>query len=122
MKILRSFVFAFNGLRICFNSETNFKIHTLFAVVAILLGIAFKITAAEWLAVIFSIAFVVAMEMVNTAIEKLCDVVHPAFDSGITKVKDIAAGAVLLAAIGSVVTGGIIFLPKIIILIQSFYK
>ena len=122
MKILRSFVFAFNGLRICFNSETNFKIHTLFAVVAILLGIAFKITAAEWLAVIFSIAFVVAMEMVNTAIEKLCDVVQPDFHSGIKKVKDIAAGAVLLAAIGSVVTDGIIFLPKIIILIQSFYK
>jgi diacylglycerol kinase len=118
-KILRSFVFAFNGLKICFTAEANFKIHLLFATAALLLGIVFKIAAAEWFAVIISIAFVAAMEMMNTAIEKLCDVVHKDIHSGIKKVKDIAAGAVLLAAVCSFVIAVIIFLPKIIALIKS---
>lgn len=120
MKILRSFTFAFNGLKICFTSETNFRIHVLFTIAALLLGIVFKITAAEWLAVIFSIAFVLVTEMINTAIEKLCDVVCKDFHPGIKKIKDIAAGAVLLAAVCSLITSGIIFLPKIIILIKLF--
>jgi diacylglycerol kinase len=118
MKILRSFAFAFNGLKICFRSETNFRVHALFTIAALLLSIAFKITAAEWRAVIFCIAFVATMEMANTAIEKLCDVVQKELHPGIKHVKDIAAGAVLLAAVCSVVIGGMIFLPKIITLFK----
>ncbi|MGF2413676.1 diacylglycerol kinase family protein [Ferruginibacter sp.] len=122
MKLLRSFAFAFNGWKICFSSEINFRIHMLFTIAALLLSITLKITSAEWLAIIFCIAFVAAMEMTNTAIEKLCDVVQPGIHLAIKKVKDIAAGAVLLAAVCSVVIGSIIFLPKIIILMKSFYK
>lgn len=119
MKLLKSFAFAFNGFKICFTSEANFKIHMLLAAAAVLLGFMFGISNVEWLAVIFSIAFIAVTEMVNTAIEKLCDVVHKDFHPGIKKVKDIAAGAVLLAAVCSLVTGGIIFLPKMIVLIKS---
>jgi diacylglycerol kinase (ATP) len=118
MKILRSFAFAFNGWRICFRTEINFRIHTLFTIAALLLSMVLKLTAAEWLAVIFCITLVAVLEMINTAIEKLCDVVQKEIRPGIKKVKDIAAGAVLLAACCSLVTGAIIFLPKIIMLIQ----
>jgi len=118
MKLLRSFAFAFNGIKICFDSETNFKIHVLLTVVIILFGIGFHISAGEWLAILFCIAFVVAMEMMNTAVEKLCDIVHLDIHPGIKLVKDISAGAVLVSAIISFVISCIIFLPKIIHLIK----
>ncbi len=118
-KIVKSFVYAFNGLKLCFASEVNFKIHLLSAIAVLLLGVVFKISNTEWLAVIICIAFVTALEMINTAIEKLCDMVNAAVDPGIKKVKDIAAGAVLVVAVGSLVIGVIIFLPKIIVYIKS---
>jgi diacylglycerol kinase len=89
------------------------------AIVALVFSIVFKISTFEWIAVSFCIAFVLVMEMVNTAIEKLCDVVHKEVHPGIKKVKDIAAGAVLVAAFFSVITGAVIFLPKIINFIKS---
>ena len=119
MKLFKSFAFAFNGLKICFASEINFKIHVLFAIIAVLFGIGFKISDTEWLVVVFCIAFVIAMEMINTAIEKLCDVVHKDFHPQIKIIKDMAAGAVLIAAINSLIMAGIIFVPKIIVYIKS---
>ena len=118
MKLLKSFGFAINGLIICVTTEANFKIHFLLAAIAIFFGIGLHISGTEWLAVVFSIAFVTAMEMINTAIEKLCDVVHKDIHLGIKKVKDIAAGAVMLAAACSLIVAAIIFLPKIIGLIK----
>jgi len=114
MKILQSFKAAINGIITCFISEANFKIHAVFAAAAVVMGFIFTIAAAEWLAVIFCIALVAAMEMMNTALEKLCDVVHRDLHDGIKKVKDMAAGAVLLSAVCSAVAGAVIFLPKII--------
>ncbi len=119
IKLFRSFAFALNGLKICFTSETNFKIHLLLTIIAVLFGIGFNITHTEWLAVIFSVALITALEMMNTAIEQLCNVVKPGYSERIKKVKDVAAGAVLAASFCSVVTGGVIFLPKIIHFIKS---
>ena len=86
---------------------------------AIALGFWMAISPTEWVAIIVCIAFVLAMEMINTAIEKLSDVVQQGFHPGIKKVKDIAAGAVLVAAMGSLFVGAVIFLPKIILFIKS---
>lgn len=119
MKILRSFIYAFNGLKTCFTAETNFKIHIAFSIAATALGFLLSISSIEWLAVIGCIAFVIAMEMINTAIEKLCDVVHKDLHPGIKKVKDVAAGAVMMAAIGSLIIGALIFFPKIIVYIKA---
>jgi diacylglycerol kinase len=88
------------------------------AIVVLLLSVVFKISNTEWLAVTICIAFVIATEMINTSIEKLCDLVQKDFHPGIKKVKDIAAGAVLLSAICSLVIAVIIFLPKIIALLK----
>ncbi len=115
MKILKSFSYAWAGIKNCFLSEPNFRIHTVAAIVVIIFSAMLKISTAEWIAVCFCIALVVSMEMINTAIEKLCDAVRKEIHPAIKKVKDIAAGAVLVSAVFSLVTGCIIFLPKIII-------
>lgn len=114
MRLIKSFEFAVNGIKQCFISEPNFRMHFGLAVIAMIFAAFFQVSIAEWVVVGFCIAFVIVMEMLNTAIEKLCDVVHPDIHPGIKKVKDIAAGAVLVAAVFSVITGLIIFVPKII--------
>ena len=120
MKIIKSFSFAWTGLKICFTSETNFKIHVLAAVVAVLLGAGLNISAGEWLIIVLCIAFVTAMEMINTALEKLCDVVNENIHPEIKAIKDIAAGAVLISAVCSLIIGLIVFIPKIIMYLKSF--
>ncbi len=119
MRLIKSFGYAWAGIRSCFQLEPNFRIHAVLAIVALVFSIVFKISTLEWIAVCFCIAFVITMEMLNTAIEKLCNVVHKEIHPGIKKVKDIAAGAVLVAAFFSLITGVVIFLPKIINLIKS---
>lgn len=119
MKLIRSFAFAWNGLRICFLNELNFRIHILLALIAVVLGVLLNVSTLEWIATGFCIALVISMEMLNTAMEKLCDVVHKDFHPGIKKVKDIAAGAVLVSAIFSFVTGLVIYLPKLIVYFKS---
>ena len=119
MKLIKSFSYAFSGIKFCFKSQLNFRIHSGLTIIVLIFSIVFDISAFEWIAVCFCIAFVITMEMLNTAIEKLCDVVHIEIHPGIKKVKDIAAGAVLIAAFFSLITGIVIFLPKIISLIKS---
>ncbi len=120
MKLLKSFYYAFNGIKICFASEINFKIHLAAAITAVALGFVLNISLFEWVAIIFCIALVASIEMINTAIEKLCNVVYEGINPKIKMVKDIAAGAVLLTAIGSLIIGCIIFVPKIIDLLKHF--
>lgn len=120
MKLLRSFRYAVHGLKSCFVTEANFRIHVLLAALALGLAVLFKISTVEWMATGFSIAFVLVMEMLNTAIEKLCNVVDKEFNSVIKTVKDIAAGAVLVSALFSLITGLVIFLPKIITFLSHF--
>ena len=78
------------------------------------MGFVFKISAGEWIAVIFCIGFVFALELINTSIENMADFVSQDYHNSIKKTKDLAAGAVLISAIAAVITGLIIFVPKII--------
>lgn len=118
MKFLQSLRYAFGGLITFFRSERNGQIQVVVAVAVVSLAAFLKTSAMEWLAVVLCIIIVCSFEMINTAIEKLCDVVHPDFHPQIRVIKDVAAGAVLMAAVGSVVAGVVIFLPKIIALLQ----
>jgi diacylglycerol kinase (ATP) len=120
MKLIKSFGYAWNGVKTTFTSEINFKIHLLAATIAIALGIILKITVMEWIIIIFCITLVITMEMINTTLEKLCDVVHKDTNPVIEMVKDIAAGAVLVTAASSLIIGFIIFLPKILAYIKIF--
>lgn len=84
----------------------------------IIAGFLFKISATEWIFIVLCSMLVLMLEMVNTALEYLCDTITTEYNPIIKVVKDVTAGAVLISAVGSVVTGAIIFLPKIINLLQ----
>lgn len=119
MKILRSLSYAWEGLKHAFLTQNNFRLHSLAAILVLLLGLLCRISATEWLVVLICIAMVTTAELFNTALEKLCDLVQPGHHPVIKTVKDISAGAVLICALVSLATGGIIFIPKIILFIKS---
>ncbi len=112
MKVI-GFKYAYNGIRYCCRNEINFAIHILATVFVAGAGYYFSISRTEWLFVIGWCVLVLVTEMINTALENLCDLVTMDCHPLVKSVKDIAAGAVLLSATGSIVTAGFIFLPKI---------
>jgi len=113
-KLIRSFGFAFKGLAYATNSQLNFRIHLFASVIAIVLGFTLNVTTTEWLWISLSIAIVLLTELINTGIETLTDLVSPDYNEKAGHVKDICAGAVVVAACFALITGIIIFLPKII--------
>ena len=118
-KFFKSFFYAFRGIWEVFRREQNFKVHTLAAICALLLGWFFHVSPWEWCFLIVVIALVLAAEMVNTAMERLSDVAEPNQNETIRVVKDVAAGMVLVCAMGALAIGVIIFLPKVIAFLQS---
>ena len=119
LRLIRSFGFAWKGIRSSLFQEPNFKIHIVCSILVIGAAVYFMISPVEWMLVLICMALVLSMEMINTAIEKLCNVVHQEQHPGIKITKDVAAGAVLVSAIIAAVCGAIIFIPKIILLIKS---
>ena len=113
-KLLSGFRYAFNGLKILITEEHNAWIHLLAAIFVLIAGVVFHISTMEWVAVIFCIGWVFALELINTAIENTADFISQEKNEKIKKIKDLSAGAVLVAAIASAVIGLIIFLPKMI--------
>lgn len=114
MKIINAFINAANGIGHCIRQELNFKIQLIAAFTAIVLGVFFNISTTEWLFVIGCSMLVLSLELLNTALENVCDIITKEIHPIIKIVKDTAAGAVLVSAIGSTIIGVIIFLPKII--------
>ncbi len=113
-RLCSSFKCAVCGIINIFRTEKNFKIHTFIALCVITAGGVFKITAYEWMAVMLCIGLVMALEGVNTAVEKLCDLYTMENNHKIKEIKDISAGAVLISATASAAVGMIIFLKYII--------
>ncbi|MCX6306362.1 MAG: diacylglycerol kinase family protein [Bacteroidetes bacterium] len=112
-KVLKSFGFAFNGLRMVLSTQQNVWIHIVVSCLVMVAGIFARLTAVEWCIIVLTISLVLAMEIMNTAIEKLVDFVSPGFHEQAGLIKDISAAAVLLAAAGAVIAGLIIFVPKV---------
>ncbi len=112
-KRIKSFGYAVRGIRIVFGTETNMKIHLSIAILVLIAGFTFDISVTEWIFCLLCIGLVFSMEMVNTAIENLVDLVSPNHHPLAGKTKDIAAGAVLICAISSVIVGLLVFAPKI---------
>lgn len=111
---MKSFAFAWNGLKIFWREEPNSRIHFLATAVVIITGFLLKISKSEWFAVLLSIGFVLVTEIINTSIENLADFVSPGKDDRIKKIKDLSAAAVFIAAVTALLIGLIIFLPKIV--------
>lgn len=115
----KSFTHAFNGAYILFKEERNVRIYTILSIVAIFLAYWLHISALEWIVICTVIGLVFAMEAMNTAIEELADYacnkeIHPT----IKKAKDLGAAAVLFTAIVALIAGLIIFLPKLLVILN----
>lgn len=108
---LRSFLFAFQGIRVLVSEEHNFRIHLVAAALAIGLGAYLHISPADWLWITGCIGLVLTAEAFNSAIERLTDLRQPDHDPKAGRIKDIAAGAVLLTALTALVIGIIVFWP-----------
>jgi len=108
-KRIRSFGFAFQGLKTLFKEEHNARIHLLAAIGVVLLGLALDISKSEWLAITLVIGFVFVTEILNTAIENMADFVSPEKEPAIKKIKDLAAAGVLVSAIVALVVGCVVF-------------
>ena len=113
-KLINSFKYAIEGIISSFKTERNMKIHVLAMIVVIALGLFFKLNKVEWCFIIIAIASVISAELFNTAIETVVDMVSPERNPKAKLAKDIAAGAVLVVAIGAAIIGFIIFGPQII--------
>ncbi|AWO01768.1 diacylglycerol kinase [Chitinophaga alhagiae] len=111
---LRSFRFAFNGILAFLRSEPNGRIHLAATAAVIALACWLRCTLTEWVLLTLVMALVWITEMLNTAIEKVMDHLSPERHPAVKWIKDVAAGAVLVAAIAAVVTGLLIFIPKFI--------
>lgn len=108
-----SFANAFNGLMHFLRHDRNGRIELGATVLVITAAVVLHATTTEWLIILLCIGAVLCLEMLNSAVEKLCDMVHKDYHPTIKIIKDVAAGAVLLACIISVVIACIIFLPRI---------
>jgi len=118
-RFIRSFVYAFRGIRSAFSGESNCRIQLLAGAGVVLASWYLRISSLEWALIVLCIALVIGMEMMNSAIEKACDRITREKDDYVRYVKDMAAGAVLWTAIGSAVIGAIILLPKVIALLEG---
>ena len=110
-KQLRSFGYAWKGIQSCVGKEQNLSFHLIAAMAVIIAGIVLGITRTEWIMVVMCIGTVIEAALFNTAIEKLVDLVSPERHPVAGRVKDIAAGAVLICAVAAAIIGLIIFIP-----------
>lgn len=113
-KLINSFKYAFQGIITSFKTERNMKIHVFIMVLVILFGFIVNLNPVEWMIIITMIVIVISAELFNTSIETVVDMISPEKNEKAKVAKDVAAGAVLVLAIGSVIIGLIIFLPKMI--------
>ncbi|KKR73951.1 MAG: Diacylglycerol kinase [Candidatus Woesebacteria bacterium GW2011_GWA2_40_7] len=101
--LIKSFSFAINGLKGIILKERNFKIQLFVGVLAVILGFALKLNPAEWLNLVIIITLVLILELVNTSIEQIVDLISPEFQEKAKIAKDVAAATVLVASIGSII-------------------
>ena len=113
---LKSFTYALRGLGILLATQPNARIHAAATIAVCAAGFYFRLNVAEWCWIVLAMMAVWSAEAFNTALEFLADAVNPDFHPLVGKAKDVAAGAVLIAAMGAVVIGVLVFGPHILAL------
>ena len=111
VSLLAAFRYAFAGVRYLLWTQRNAKIHCAIASLVVVAGFVFRISRVDWLALVVTIALVLALEGVNTAIEAAVDLAMPQYHPLAKIAKDVAAGTVLLAAVAAVIVGMLVFMP-----------
>ena len=112
--VLISFKYAFSGISYVLKTSRNFKIQLIFAVISLMIGLLLQITLSNYVILIATIMSVLILEILNTSIESIVDLLVKKEFSSLAKIsKDTSAGAVLLASVNSVIIALYIFVPKI---------
>lgn len=123
MSIIRrhhiSFKNAFSGLKWAFTTQPNFRVHVTLAILALWVGFWLQVSFVEMTILVLTIVFGLGVEMVNTAIETMTDLITTEYKQQAKIAKDVAAGMMLLVAIGTAVVACLIFIPRLIVLIYS---
>lgn len=120
ISIKKSFKCAFKGILHPIKTERNLKIQIITAVIVIIISIFLKIQKLEFAIILLTCTIVLSLELINTALEKLIDKIHPKIDFEIGKIKDILASSVLIAAAVSIIIGLLILLQPLIMFIKTF--
>lgn len=118
-RLRKSFGYAFKGIDDVIEHEPNMKIHVVVAILVVIMAFILKVSIIEWIILVLLIGAVLAAETINTTIENLVDMYTKEYDEKAKIVKDTAAGTVLILAITSAIIGLIIFIPKIICLLEG---
>ena len=114
---LKSFGYAFNGLRLLLMKEHNAWLHLVATLAVVAAGFFFSLSRGEWIIIVFSIGIVWMAELFNTSLERTIDFISTEQHPKIKVIKDLSAGAVLVAAITALIAGAIVFIPKILAII-----
>ena len=114
ISLLRSFGYAFSGIAYLLRSQQNARIHAAITLVVIGLGTWLRLTGPQWAVLVLAMGLVWTAETVNTALENLVDLASPQVDPAAKSVKDLAAAAVLLAAIAAAAVGVLVLGPALV--------
>lgn len=114
IRLKKSFSYAKEGIWHTFLTQPNMWIHSLFAGIAVVFAFVFDFSSLEWAILSLVIFFVFVLEVINTVAEIIVDIASPDFSDLARIAKDVSAGAVLIGAIGSIVVGSFLYVPKII--------
>lgn len=115
-KLMNSFSYAGEGLRIVFKNDQNIRIHFIVAFLVFLLGIYLQLNATELGVIVAMIVLVLSAEMINTVIEEMVDLITTEHREQAKIAKDVSSAMVLITSVGSVIVGGIVFLPHLLLL------
>ncbi|MEK7097318.1 MAG: diacylglycerol kinase family protein [Patescibacteria group bacterium] len=110
-RLFKSFTYAFHGLFKVLREEQNLKLQIIAGILVVALGAYFRISHIELALLFFAVFLVILMEIINSAIERVSDVLKPRIHSYVKEIKDIMAAAVMMSSILAVIIGLIIFYP-----------
>ncbi|MDA2936158.1 diacylglycerol kinase family protein [Patescibacteria group bacterium AH-259-L05] len=110
-RLIKRFLFAFHGFRAAWRIEQSFRIQVVLALIIVILGIVVRLSSLEWMFIIIAIGAVLSLELLNSMIEKVLDILHPEARERVKIIKDISAAAVLIAALMAIGIGLIVFIP-----------
>jgi undecaprenol kinase len=120
IRLWKSFSFAITGIKTALWTERNMRIHLLVSVLVIACAVFFSISKLEWLFILVAIGGIFSLELMNTAIERVVDLITDEYHPLAKQAKDVAAGAVFIYAIAAVIIGLVIFLPHVLNLLNRW--
>jgi diacylglycerol kinase len=119
-RLIKSFKYSIKGLAKTFKEEPNLKIQSIIGIIIIIAGGLFRLQIWEWTLIVVVIGLVFITEFINSAVERITDVLKPRINSYVKEIKDIMAAAVFVSVLVAIVVGSIVFAPYIIDMVNNY--